>query len=276
MDYTGYQALKFEREGSVLTVTLSNPEARNAVNGTMHDELSRVFYDIGKDPTVRVVVLRGDPAGKAFCAGGDLRWLQEQARNPEGYAEILRQGVEIVRSLVMAPQPVVAMVDGPAIGLGATLAVCSDLCFASTEARIADPHVGVGVVAGDGGAVMWPLLVGPQRAKEYLMTGQSLTGSEAERLGLVNRAVAPHELEAETYRMARHLAEGPVLAIQWTKRAVNLTILPLLDSWLTASLALEGLTFQTADHRSATEAFLQKMPRRWSPPSPASPGGRET
>lgn len=261
--YGTYETLTFEKRGSILTVFLTNPASRNAVNQKMHEELSRVFSDIARDRDVRVVVLRGAPEGRAFCAGGDLHWLQQEARTPEGYSEILRQGVEIVRSMTALPQPIVAMVDGPAIGLGATIALFADICLMAEDAKIADPHVGVGVVAGDGGAVIWPLLVGPNRAKEFLMTGDALTGAEAERIGLINHAYPRERLEEETYRLAERLAKGPRLAIELTKRSVNLFVSQVMNTVLTASLAMEGITFQTADHREAVRAFFAKEPPRF-------------
>ncbi|MBT9282049.1 MAG: enoyl-CoA hydratase/isomerase family protein [Hydrogenibacillus schlegelii] len=270
--YDGYEALRFESRGPILTVYLVNPSARNAVNQRMHEELSRVFFEISRDRDVRVVVLRGAPEGKAFCSGGDLRWLQKAACTPEGYAEILRQGIEIVRSMLFLPQPILAMVDGPAVGLGATLALFADISLMAEDAKIADPHVAVGVVAGDGGAVMWPLLMGPNRAKEFLMTGDALTGAEAARIGLVNHAYPRDKLEGETYRLAERLAGGPRLAIEWTKRSVNLFIAQVMNTVLTASLALEGITFQTNEHQEAVQAFLEKTPSRPGS-STQTPGG---
>ncbi|MBE3551683.1 MAG: enoyl-CoA hydratase/isomerase family protein [Kyrpidia tusciae] len=261
--YESYETLAFERRGTILTVRLTNPGSRNSVNQKMHEELSRVFVDISRDRETRIVVLRGAEEGRAFCAGGDLHWLETEARTPEGYAEILRQGVEIVRSMTALPQPIIAMVDGPAIGLGATIALFADICLMAEDARIADPHVGVGVVAGDGGAVIWPLLVGPNRAKEFLMTGEALTGAEAAEMGLVNHAYSREQLEQETYRLAERLAKGPRLAIELTKRSVNLFVSQVMNTVLTASLAMEGITFQTADHREAVRAFFAKEPPKF-------------
>jgi enoyl-CoA hydratase len=159
---------------------------------------------------------------------------------------------------VDAPQPVLAMINGAAIGLGATLALFADISFIDEAAKIADPHVSVGVAAGDGGAVIWPLLIGPNRAKEFLMTGDALTGREAAALGLVNHAVPAAELEARTYALAQRLATGPRLAIEFTKRAVNLYLRQVLNQVIDASIGLEGINFRTADHAEAVRAFLAK------------------
>lgn len=256
--YEGYERLKFERDGSILTIRISNPDARNAVDGRMHEELPRAFIEVAGDRHTRVVVLTGDPQGKAFCAGGDIKWLEKVSDDSTAFVQVLREGYDIIRNMADAPQPIISMLNGHAMGLGATIALCSDIQFMSEQARIGDPHVSVGVVAGDGGAVIWPLLIGPNRAKEYLMTGDAITAADAERMGLVNHVVAPEQLEAETYALARRLAEGPRLAIELTKKSVNLLVRQVIDQVLIGSLALEGLTFNTADHREAVRAFKAK------------------
>ena len=141
---------------------------------------------------------------------------------------------------------------------GASLALFGDIVFADETATIADPHVTIGVVAGDGGAIIWPLLVGPNRAKEFLMTGDPLTGAQAERIGLVNHAVPADELAARVDQMAQRLAHAPRLAIELTKRSVNIQVNNLVNNILHASLALEGITFRTEDHRDAVKAFLSR------------------
>lgn len=261
--YNGYQALRFERDGSVLTVTISNPAARNAINGVLHEELALAFAQIARDREARVVVLTGDPAGRAFCAGGEFNWLTEVAGSPEKVDRVIQDGTAIIRNMLATPQPIIGMVNGAAVGLGATLALHCDITYMDEAARIADPHVGVGVVAGDGGAVIWPLLIGPNRAKEFLMTGDPLTGREAAAIGLVNHALPAAELTSAAYAMARRLAEGPRLAIEWTKRSVNLAINQLANTVLPASLALEGITFCSSDHREALRALLAKEKPRF-------------
>ncbi len=256
--YEGYEGLKISRGGAILTIQLSNPWARNAVNATMHDEIGRVFKETATDRETRVIVLTGDPEGGAFCAGGDLKWIETVGGKGERYDTVMREGIDALMGIVNTPQPVIAMVNGHAMGLGATLALYCDLAYVSTKARIADPHVSIGVVAGDGGAAIWPLLIGPNRAKEFLMTGDALTGEEAANIGLVNHAVSPEELEEKTYAMANKLCTGARLAIELTKRSVNIFLQNMTASTVTASLAMEGLTFATADHREAVRAFLSK------------------
>lgn len=261
--YDGFRTLRFERDGPVLTVIISNPGARNSVNGVLHEELSLAFAQIAQDRGARVIVLTGDPAGRAFCAGGDFNWLTEVQGSPAKLDRVMQDGMAIIRNMLATPQPVIGMINGPAVGLGATLALNCDITYMDEAARIADPHVSVGVVAGDGGAVIWPLLIGPNRAKEFLMTGDPLTGREAAAIGLVNHALPAAELKSATYGMAHRLAEGPRLAIEWTKRSVNLAINQLANTVLTASLALEGITFCSPDHREALRALLAKEKPRF-------------
>ncbi len=256
--YEGYTRLKFRRDGAILTIEMSNPSARNAVDGAMHAELARVFTEVAKDTATRVVVLTGDPDGKAFCAGGDLKWIESIEGKGERYALVLKEGLDIVKTMADLPQPVVSMINGHAMGLGATVGLFADVSFMDEAAKIADPHVSIGVVAGDGGAIIWPLLIGPNRAKEFLMTGDAMSGTEAARIGLVNHAVPAAELQERAYAFARKLASGPQLAIQLTKRSVNLFVGQVIEQVLTASLAMEGLTFASADHREALRAFFAK------------------
>jgi len=258
MEYAHYTRLKIRQDDGVLTVALSHPARRNAMDEAMHRELPALWRQVSADRAVRVVVITGDPEGGAFCAGGDLKWVSGAAQSGEAYEEILRDGVDIVRGMAQLPQPVIAMVNGAAIGVGASIALFADIVYADEAATIADPHVSIGVVAGDGGAIIWPLLVGPNRAKEFLMTGDPVTGAQAERIGLVNHALPKAELEAAAQAMARRLASGPRLAIELTKRSVNIQVNTLVNHMLHASLALEGMTFRTEDHRAAVQAFLSR------------------
>jgi len=250
-----YRRIRLSVEDAIATVALSNPEHRNAVDHDMHAEIDDVFAAIHRDGAIRAVVLTGDPAGRAFCAGGNFDWLGREAPTGEGYAEILRVGADLVRSILGTRQPVVSAVTGSAIGLGCTLALMGDVVYIGEETVIADPHVGIGVVAGDGGAALWPMLVGPHRAKEFLMTGDRLTGRQAADMGLVNHAVPADRVLEEAHAMARRLASGPRLAVEFTKASVNLLMRQQLEQVLTASLAMEGISFHTEDHRAMLAAM---------------------
>lgn len=186
MDFASYQTLSFARRSRVLEITMNRPAQLNAVNALLHAELARVFVDVAVDPESDIVVLTG--AGRTFCAGGDIEWMQTTVDNPSVFEITAREGKQIIFSMLDCEKPIIAKVNGHATGLGATLALFCDVIFASDAAKIGDPHVSVGLVAGDGGAVIWPQLVGYARAKEFLMTGDLMTASEAERIGLINHA----------------------------------------------------------------------------------------
>lgn len=256
MDYAHYHNIKVERRGRILTLTLNRPDELNAVNKPLHDELATIFYDVQLDDEADVIVLTG--AGRAFCAGGDLKFMKAMVDGEEGEFLSLVDAKKIVFSLLDLEKPIIAGVNGHAMGLGATIALFCDVIFMSSKARIGDPHVKAGVVAGDGGAVIWPQLVGYAKAKEYLMTGDPLTAEEAERIGLINHVVEPEELLNATYAFAEKLANGPTAAIKWTKVSTNIGLKQLAHSIMDTSLAYEWLTFQMDDHKEAVAAFLER------------------
>jgi enoyl-CoA hydratase len=255
MNDAKYERIKIERAGRIMTLTLSNPAKMNAVDGRMHRELADIFYDVQEDDNVDVIVLTGE--GKAFSAGGDIEWMKRSNEGKEKGPALI-EGRKIVFGLLDLEKPIIAKVRGPAIGLGCTIALFCDVIFASDTARFADPHVKVGVVAGDGGAVIWPQLVGYARAKEYLMTGDPLSGTEAERIGLINHVVPDAELDARVDAFAKKLAAGAPQAIKYTKVSVNLRLKEIAHTILDASMAYEMVTFKTNDHKEAVASFLEK------------------
>src|SRR5436309_10742541 len=204
-DYGGYSSIRFERIGDILKVTLANPRNElNAVDGELHDELCRLFADLKVEREARAVLLTG--SGRAFSAGGDFNWMAGITK--DDLYEMRREGKQIVWNLLDVELPIVAAINGPAVGLGATLALLCDVIFMADTASVADPHVRVGIVAGDGGAAIWPLVLGPARAKQFLLTGDPVTAAEALAMGLVNRVVAPDALEADALAFAARLADG--------------------------------------------------------------------
>lgn len=261
LDPDRYQAIKLNREGRVLTVTLNRPERRNAVNEQLHDELACIFYDIAMDDEVGVVVLTG--AQNAFCAGGDIDWLEGMRADPEAFERTAMRGKRIIHSLLDLDRPVIARVNGHAVGLGATLALFSDIIFMARDAVISDPHVRVGVVAGDGGALIWPQLIGFARAKEYLFTGDAVTAEDAERMGLINHAVDPDALDEAVEAFVRRLDAGPLKAIRYTKAAANIPLKQMADAAMDAALAYEMATTRTHDHGEALAAFRAKREPRF-------------
>ncbi|MFB7025799.1 MULTISPECIES: enoyl-CoA hydratase/isomerase family protein [unclassified Streptomyces] len=250
--YSDYEYLAFRRDGHVLTVELNRPDDYNAIHIPLHSELARVFAEIRTDDDVRAVVLTG--RGKAFSAGGNVLKGPRPGAGPVLDA-FFKDARKIITDLLEVPQPVIAAINGPAVGLGATLALLCDITLMSRTAVISDPHVTVGVVAGDGGLIAWPWLVGMARAKEYLLTGDKLTAAEAERIGLVNRVVEPERLLDEAQALAARLAGGTVRAIQGTKQALNRIWLDTANLTLDAALATEKECFASGDHQLAVDAF---------------------
>jgi enoyl-CoA hydratase len=227
----------------------------------MHAELARVFHEINSDPDTDIVVLTG--TGRAFTAGGDINWMQQMIDDPREFQKAVVEGKAIVFDFLELEKPVIAKVNGDAVGLGATLGLFSDVIFASDRARIGDPHVAVGLVAGDGGAIIWPQLIGYARAKEFLFTGELVDAGRAAAMGLINHCVPHDELNTRVDAFARRLAAGPLKAIQWTKVSVNIGLKQLAHSILDASLAYEGQSNLTLDHREAVRAFLEKRGPRF-------------
>lgn len=263
-DRYGFETIATELDGGILTVTLNRPDRMNALNKTMHDELIELYGRIERDAEVDIVVLTG--AGKAFCVGADFDQMEENlARGgyEDGHPDLMYGSVRMARNILAVRQPIIAAINGHAIGLGATLALFSDVVYMAEHARIGDPHVKAGIVAGDGGPVLWPMLVGMNRAKEYLMTGDLLTAAEADRIGLVNHVVPGDGLMDAAMGMARTLAAGAQIAIRFNKRLVNKELEDRVNKLYDLSLALEGLTFETADHREAVQAFLEKREPRF-------------
>lgn len=263
-DYSRYQFIKVEKENGLATVTLNRPDSLNAVNGELHHELSRIWADIAEDEEINAVVLTG--AGRAFCAGGDVKGMSRRADSDSGAKTSARPATltmpsearRIVQNMLDVEQPIIGAINGDAVGLGATIALLCDVVVASEKARFGDTHVKVGIVAGDGGGVIWPLLIGPARAKEFLMRGNLINGAEAAKIGLVNYAVPPENVMGRAREIARELADGPTWAIRWTKLAVNKWLKEQVNLMLDASLAYEMVTFQTEDHKEAARSFVEK------------------
>jgi enoyl-CoA hydratase len=259
VDYSHYRYILVEKKDGICKLTMNRPEALNAVGPELHPELERIFADVARDSEVRVVVLTG--AGKAFSAGGDIKLMERGLDAPvaDKTVGLFGEARRLIHNIIDVPQPIIAMVNGHAMGLGATLALFCDLVYVAEGARIGDPHVGVGLVAGDGGAVIWPLLIGIAKAKEYLLTGAPLGAKEAEQIGLINKAVPLEELESTAMAMAQRLAAGAPKAIQWTKLSINRHLRQAVTLVLDTSLAVEGLSLGTQDHAAAVRAFLQKQ-----------------
>jgi len=229
--------VRVEIEDRVALVTLDRPERRNAVDAAMHRGLEIVFHELSYDPEVRVIVLTG--AGNDFCAGGDVK----DYGGPATPLEVMRNR-DLTWGMARCEAPILSAVNGAARGIGATIALMCDICYAADDASIGDAHTNFGLPAGDGGQVIWPLLVGPNIAKEYLMRGIPIDAREAARIGLVNRVFPASELLAETMACAREIAAKPPAGVRWTKLAVNKMILSQINLNLDFGLACEMLGAQ--------------------------------
>jgi enoyl-CoA hydratase len=249
-----YETIQIEKDNGVAILRLNRPERLNAVNGAMHSELMQLFLDVQADSEVRAAVLTG--AGRAFCAGGDFGGGSDM-RSKSGLT-MMQEARRIVDNLLDCEKPIVSAVNGAAAGLGATIALLCDVVVASRNARIGDPHVKMGITAGDGGAVIWPLLIGVNRAKYLLMTGELVSAEDAFAMGLVNRVVDEGMAFEEGLAVARKLAAGAPMAVQTSKTAVNKFIKAVSNLVLPYSLAVEEATMRTADHREAVRAFQEK------------------
>jgi enoyl-CoA hydratase len=262
MNYSDYKAITFRRDGKVLHATFNRPEALNAFDEVLDRETGRLFGDVAVDDETNVLVLTG--AGKAFSAGGDIEHMQAVIDQPHLFMDGIRNGKKLLYGMLDCPKPIIAKVNGAAVGLGATIALFSDIIIAANHAKIADPHVKVGFTAGDGGAVIWPALLGHARAKQYLLTGDTVTGEEAARIGLINQAVPAADLDRVVDEFAQRIANGAALAIQWTKLSVNIALKQQLNAVIDASFAYEALSNLTADHQEAVNAFRERRAPRFS------------
>lgn len=254
--YMNYRTLSFERNGRILKITIDSAETRNAVDDDLHTDLARVFYEVNVDPDADVVILTG--TGRWFCAGGDMTWFQELIDEPQRWNRMIVDAKRIINGLLELEKPIIARVNGAAAGLGASVALMCDMAVAVDTALIGDPHVKMGLVAGDGGAVIWPQLVGFSRAKEMLLTGRMLTAREAEAMGLINYAVTADELDAKVDALANELVNGATMAIRWTKSVMNLELRRISCLLTDAALAYETMTNASQDHQEAVRAFVEK------------------
>jgi enoyl-CoA hydratase len=242
-----------EQEGAVVTITLNNPDMRNAFLEDMHDGMREIWWKLGEDDSVRAVVVTG--AGKAFSAGGDIPAFIKSYESVDYRRRTLRGARRLMEAQAEFHKPVVAAVNGPAVGLGCNLALLSDIVYIADSAFLADTHVSIGLVCGDGGAVFWPILMGLLRCKEYLLTGDRIPAAKAVELGLANKAVPDDELLATATAMAERLADQPAQALQETKRALNLHLQDYILRVAPFALQAEAESFTTDDIKRTIDKF---------------------
>lgn len=261
-DYGRFRSILAERHDKVLVLTLNRPERLNAVGDDMHEGLEAILADLHRDTSIRAVVLQG--AGRAFCVGGDVKAFADapavEQTPHEAMTLVTRSAGNLIERFLDVPQPIIAAVQGYAMGLGATLALLCDVVLVAEDAQIADTHVPIGLVAGDGGALTWPMGMPMGAAKYYLMTGERISGSEAVRLGLALRTLPAAELQERALEMAQRMAALPPLALQGTKRTLNRILRHRNQLVTEVGLQLEAATFLSADHKEASSAFVEKRP----------------
>jgi len=250
------ETIGIERSGHIITVTIDHPESdMNAVDEALHHDLAELFRTLKQEGEARAIVLTG--SGRAFSAGGDMGWFPK-LRAPAKMHALRREAKQIIWDQLDVEIPIVCALNGPAVGLGASIALLCDVIVMADSAAIIDPHVQVGLVAGDGGAAIWPLLVGPLAAKRHLMLGQPLSADDALRLGIAAEVCPVDAIAATGQAWADRLATQPPLAVQGTKIAVNQQIKQALLMSFDVSTALEMTCFTSQDHAEAVDAFVEK------------------
>ena len=260
-DAVDYRALQLDRVGDVLRVAIAHPASElNAVDGLLHEELTRLFRELKTESAARAVLLTG--RGRAFSAGGDFRWFPT-LDDLEKLEHLRRDAKQMIWDLLDVEVPIVCALNGSAAGLGASIALLCDVIVMSDRAVIVDPHVNVGLVAGDGGAAVWPLLLGPLAAKRHLLLGEPLTAADALRLGVAAEVCSPGDVAERATVWAERLAGQPPLAVRGTKIAVNAQLKrALLDSF-DLSMALEMPCLLSADHAEAVDAIQERRTPRF-------------
>jgi enoyl-CoA hydratase len=264
MEYSTYHTLAIERrgpDGSVLDIQM------RALNGKLptaghdgHRELAQIWRDVSADDSVRCAVLRGE--GKGFSGGGDLALVADMAADFEVRTRVWKEARDLVYNVINCDKPIVSALHGPAVGAGLVAGLLADISIAAASARIVDGHTRLGVAAGDHAAIVWPLLCGLAKAKYYLMLCESITGEEAERIGLVSLAVPDDQLLPKAYEIADRLALGSQSAIRWTKYSLNNWLRqagPTFDT----SLALEFMGFGGPDVKEGLASLRERRPPRF-------------
>ena len=251
-----FKHILIERRGKAVFATLNRPDMLNCINGELDFDIMRLIWEFDLDPDSEVMVITG--AGRAFSAGGDIEYMRA-SQDPAQFQKGIKQGKKILHGILSCEKPIIARVNGDAVGLGATIALFCDIVIADETARFADPHVHVGLSAGDGGAIIWPLLIGYARARRYLLGGEKINARDAADMGLIAFAVPKEELDTKVDEWVRRFTDNAAhRAIKYTKTTINLGLLTSLTQLVDTGFAYEMLSGQTEDHREAVNAFAEK------------------
>ena len=244
------------REGRMLRIMFNRPEQLNAFNLELHDELAVALDFAQGDPGSDLLLITG--AGRAFSAGGDMDHLARSAEHPHLFDHEARMAKRIVYTMLDIDKPIICRMNGHAVGLGATIVLLCDIVLAAEGAKIGDPHVGIGLVAGDGGAVIWAQRIGLARAKEYLFTGELLSAQKAAEIGLINHCLPLDELDAAVDAFCQKLLNGAMGAIRMTKVLTNLELKQIAHAVMETGIVMESLSVRSADHREGIAALREK------------------
>jgi enoyl-CoA hydratase len=238
----------------VAQITLNRPDAHNSFTPLMHHELMQAFLAVQQQPNIRAIILAAH--GTTFSAGGDFDLILASREDTAARQAMRDEARPLLMAIADSPLPVIAALQGDAVGLGATIALGADAVIAARKARISDPHVVIGLAAGDGGCVLWPQHIGLLRAKRYLLTGDRLTAEDAHQMGLVTDLVdTPEDVLPAAQALATRIAALPPLAVQATKRALNQIFRNRVEEVFEQALSAEMETFQTDDVAEAIAAF---------------------
>jgi enoyl-CoA hydratase len=268
--YEYYRSLTLTRhDNGILEVVMGAAQSANkklsTADHSLHRELSTIWNDIDRDPDTRVAIIRGE--GKGFSAGGDLGLVEDMANDFNVRARVWREARDLVYNVINCSKPVVSAMHGPAVGAGLVAGLLADVSIAANNARIIDGHTRLGVAAGDHAAIVWPLLCGMAKAKYYLMLCETVSGQEAERIGLVSLAVDEADLLPKALEVAQRLAAGSQTAIRWTKYALN-NWLRLAGPSFDASLALEFMGFSGPDVHEGIASLRERRDPNFDPSCP--------